>query len=843
MALSKAYNPSEHEAETYKLWEDSGAFAPIGEGKPFSIIMPPPNANGDLHTGHAMFTVEDIMARYHRMQGERTLWLPGTDHAGIETQVVFERELAKQGKSRFDFSRERFYQETMAFTKANQNNILSQLKSLGFSADWNRLKFTLDEDIIKIVYTTFKQMHQDGLVYRANRIVNWCTRCNASFSDIELKHQERIDPLYYVKYGPFVVATVRPEPMFADTAIAVNPKDERYQEWIGKTVEVELLWGKHELPVIGDEHVDPDFGTGVIKVTPAHDPNDWDMAQRHNLEVIQGIGTDGRLTAAAGRYAGMSVDDGRSQIAHDLEEQGLIDHIEMDYKHSVAIHDRDGTVIEPLVTEQWWVKVEALKAAAIKALKDDQINFYPVRFKKITLDWLDNLRDWNISRQIAWGIPIPIYYNSGSDQTKDDYIVAETEAEAEAYFGKGNYEAEIDTFDTWFSSSQWPYATLMATGDFDDYYPTSVMATGREILFLWVSRMIMMSLYRTKQIPFHDVYIWGYVTDAQGKKMSKSKGNVINPLEFTAKYGTDALRLALTIGITPGLGGALSEQKVEGYRNFCNKLWNVARFILEKAEGYSPTLPEPKSLADRWIMTRLAETTTTVTKELDEFNFSAAGQAIYALLWDDFADWYLEASKTEANLGVLVYGLETILKMLHPIAPFVTEAIWQNMAWQKQNLIVVQWPTPGESFEDESKQFEGIQSVIRDVRKLQKELGISKIELLTNEPTLLDNATLLESVIKATVVKGQGSGLILTDSKLNAWLQVDDTMIQKYVQTLKHKRDEQKSRGVRASTLLDNPGFSAGATNEAKQLQHDIAVEADLLTSKLDEQIAKISQT
>lgn len=731
--LAKAYAPAEHEAAIYTLWEESGAFKPAGDPKkePFCIIMPPPNANGNLHCGHGMYVVDDIMTRYWRMQGRPTLWLPGTDHAGIETQVVFERQLESEGKSRFDFTPTEFYDATMEFVKKYEGNMLSQMRSLGFSPDWSKLKFTLDEDIIEIVYDTFKQLHQDGHIYRGNRIVNWCPRCRAGFADIEIKHREQVDPLYYIKYGPFVVATVRPEPMFADTGIAVHPKDERYKQWIGKEVEVELLWGKRTLPVIADAHVDPEFGTGVVKLTPAHDHNDWEMAQKHGLEVIQGIGTDGLITDAGGRYAGMTVGDARDEVVRELEAKGLMDHIDMNYTHSVAYHDRCGTQIEPLVTEQWWLKVEELKKPAIKAIKEADVNFVPQRFKKLALDWLENLRDWNLSRQIWWGIRIPVYYNATGDTSKPEYIISTDEKEAEKVYGENGYEIETDTFDTWFSSGQWPYATLMSTGDFDRFYPTSVMGTMRDILYLWVTRMIMFGIYKTGQIPFRDVYLWGSVNDAHGKKMSKSKGNVINPLEMTDKFGTDALRLALTIGVTPGTGGSLSEEKIQGYRNFCNKLWNVARYTLSRVPAdVNPTTLELQSPADHWIMEQVNTAITSVTRDIEKYRFSEAGQAVYSLLWDDLADKYLEYSKDNLNPAVLAYCLDTVLRLLHPIAPFVTEAIWQQALWTSSNLITEQWPKViHKASTAEAKQFElQIIEILADKQKESDKLMKQKLE-------------------------------------------------------------------------------------------------------------------
>ncbi len=744
--LPKSYNPSEYESDIYAMWEKSGAFSPSGNKtkEPFSIIMPPPNANGLLHTGHAMYVVEDIMTRFARMQGRPTLWLPGTDHAGIETQVVFERVLEKQGKSRFDYSREELYEKIMKFTMDNQHNMLDGFKRLGFSADWSKLKFTLDQDIIEIVYETFRKMHDDGLVYRGNRIVNWCPRCHAGFADIELNYQQRIDPLYYIKYGPFVLATVRPETKFGDTAIAVHPKDERYAKYVGKEIEADGLLGKFKLKVIADDFVDPEFGTGVVKVTPAHDANDWEMGLRHKLEVKQVIGTDGKLTEIAGKYAGMPAEEARTQVANDLEDMGLMDHIDMNYSHSVAVHDRCGTVIEPLTTEQWWVSVEKLKKPAIEAVKNGDIKFYPKRFEKMYINWLENLRDWNISRQIVWGIRIPVFYNATDDKTKPEYIISTDESEAIKVYGKDGYEAETDTFDTWFSSSQWPYATLMSTGDFEKFYPTSVMATAQEIIYLWVARMVMMGIYRVGDIPFKEVYIWGTVTDKTGKKMSKSRGNVMDPLDTIDKYGTDALRLALTIGITPGNKGAVFEEKIAGYRNFCNKLWNVARYIISKTEDLS-SLSDPKleSPADHWMISQINSTIQSVNKNMPKYRYSEAGQQVYSLLWDDLADKYIEYSKTSTNPDVLAYSLDTILRLLHPFAPFVTEAIWQQLPWRDSILITEQWSNVTiDSDKDQAKKFD--KEIISILAEKQSDASAIKIAKLKKEIATKQN---FESII------------------------------------------------------------------------------------------------
>lgn len=844
MELTKQYNPAEHESELYKLWEESGAFKPNMDSakEPFSIVMPPPNANGHIHVGTAMFVIEDIMTRYRRMQGHPTLWLPGTDHAGIETQVVFERELAKQGKSRFDYSPSEFYQAALDFTLGNQSTILSELKSMGFSADWSRLQFTLDQPILDVVYETFKMLHKDGLIYRANRIVNWCTHCNSGFADIEVKYREQTDPLYYIKYGPFVVATVRPEVIFADTGIAVNPKDERYAKWVGKEVEVEHLWGPRKLRVIADSHVDPAFGTGVVKLTPAHDPNDWDMAQRHDLEVIQGIGTDGLLTENAGRFAGMPVAEARQEIAHEIRIKKLMDHIEENYTHSVAYHDRCGTLIEPLTTEQWWLSVKPLVQAAIKAVKNNNVVIVPERFTGPYVKWLENLRDWNISRQNWFGISIPVYYNGSGDTSKDEYIITTNEQDAIDYYGEGNYEKETDTFDTWFSSSQWPYATMMASGDFDTFYPTSVLETGRDILFIWVTRMLMFGVYRTGKVPFKTVYLHGLVNDAHGKKMSKSKGNVVNPLDMTSKYGTDALRLALTIGVTPGKDAALSEEKIQGYRNFCNKLWNVARFIMSQLPAdYSPTPFVAHSLADKWIIGKLAQTIASVTKDTEEYRFSEAGAATYSFIWNDFADWYIEASKDEANIDLLVHVLETVLKLVHPIAPFVSEAIWQKMAWHKDNLITSSWPESKPGFSHEMAEFEGLKAIIQSIRAMKIELGVGKVAAICADETIKANADLVQRLAGLSKLKaGKGSGLRVVSSEYAMWLDVDAEKVNTYKQKLQDQLADKQKFVDGLQKRLGNASYIENAPAEIVAESREQLEEGERVMRVLREQIEAI---
>jgi valyl-tRNA synthetase len=687
----KAYFPAVFESSLYSLWEESGAFSPLKDpGKPtFSMIMPPPNANGNLHAGHALnITLQDIMARYHRLKGERVLWVPGSDHAGIETQVVFEKKLEKEGRSRFQMTREQFYKEVMAFTQENKANMEAQIRHLGASCDWSGKSFPLDKEIIEQVYATFRKMYEDGLIYRGERIVNYSVKYQTAYSEIEVVHEERIDPLVYLKYGPLIVATVRPETTFGDVAIAVHPDDPRYQKYHGKKVKVTLATGEiRELPIIADPFVDPKFGTGAVKITPSHDPNDFEMAQRHNLPLISVINTQGKMTEAAGEFAGLKVLEARKAVLEKLQSLGLVDKIDQNYKHSVALCYKSNTLIEPLVMPQWYIKVEPLKKLAIAAIEKGEITYSPANYKKVQLDWLRGLKDWNISRQIWWGIAI-------KDAFPEILAVAEDE----------------DTFDTWFSSSQWPYMVLEAISKRKDdgrdylkeFYPTDVMSTARDIIFAWVTRMVMLGLYRYQEVPFRHVYLHGMVLDKNGKKMSKSKGNVVNPIELAEKYGTDALRFGLTVGTSAGQDIPLPEEKIVGGRNFANKLWNIARFIyLEKAGRDFETSYQPQTVADKFILKELDKIIIETGGHIEKFRFALALQNLQEFVWHQLADIYLEEAKSQLDeqgqvnsntLCILLTIIHKILIVLHPFIPFVTEAIYQQM-FEDQGLLIKQtWP-------------------------------------------------------------------------------------------------------------------------------------------------------
>jgi valyl-tRNA synthetase len=686
----KAYVASEHEDSLYSAWLETGAFSPHADKtKPaFSLVMPPPNANGNLHMGHAlMIPLEDLMIRYHRMKGDRTLWIPGSDHAGIETQVVFEKQLEKEGRSRFQMTREQFYEEAFAFTLANKKNMEDQVRKLGASCDWAAERFTLDPAVVKEVYATFRAMYEDGLIYRGERIVNFSVKYQTAYSDIEVVHEDRVDPLYYMKYGPLVVATVRPETMFGDVAVAVHPDDPRYVQYVGTHIEITMATGERKLiPVIADTFVNPEFGTGAVKVTPAHDPNDFEMAQRHNLPLISVITQQGKLTEVAGRFAGLKVAEARRQVAETLQEMGLIEKIDQGYVHSVGLCYKSMQPLEPLVMPQWYVKVDSLKERAIAAIEAGEIEYYPSSYKKIQLDWLRNLRDWNISRQIWWGIPI-------KEAMPDNPEIA----------------ADEDTFDTWFSSAQWPFVTMQAMGDpsrdyLAEFYPNSVMETGRDILFSWVTRMIMLGLYRHGAVPFKKVYLHGMVLDGKGKKMSKSKGNVVSPMDFIPKYGADAVRFGLIVGTSAGSDIPLPEEKIIGGRNFANKVWNIARFIVMQLDGRLPSqLPPAVAVteADVNILKLRNQLIKDTTEHVEQFRFAQMAGGLHEFMWHQFADVYLEAAKTQLDeqgrvndetMAILYSTLMTVLSLLHPVMPFVTEAVYGRLPESTGMLLTQTWP-------------------------------------------------------------------------------------------------------------------------------------------------------
>ncbi len=712
----KQYDAASVEKEIFSYWEENGFFKPEAHKRSkkedrFTIILPPPNANGNLHLGHASgYSYQDLMGRYNRMLGRETLLLPGKDHAGIQTEVVFEKELAKKGKRKKDIGREAFYDQAYEFSMMNSAIARGQERRLGLSADYERELFTLDPRIKKTVFETFVSMYNDGLIYRGKRIINWCVRCQTALADIDTEAKNEDGFLYYIEFGPFVIATTRPETKLADTAIAVNPKDKRYQKYIDTEVEIHSVEGTYKLPVIGDYTVDPEFGTGVLKVTPGHSVEDFRIAQNHNLPIKTVIDQYGKMAANTGKYAGMKVLEARDAIVKDLDEMGLLVKTEK-INHNIRVCERCKGVIEPLISYQWFIKMEDLKANAIKALTDGKIHFHPKRQEKNCLHWLQIPEDWCISRQLWWGYQIPAWYCGGKNHVIDKdgnveevygstggcgkIIVSTNKPENCPYCGKKNLVQDEDVLDTWYSSGQWPYATLLAhDADFERYFPTQVMETGRDIIFFWVARMIMLSLYKYNEVPFSDVYLHGIVLDKDGKKQSKSKGNGIDPMQEIEKFGADALRLSFIVGNAPDQDYRLYEEKIRGFRNFINKIWNASRFImlqLDSLEDMTQLLTTVESL-EKGDYRNENETLSlhnahlkTMRKLMDSFRFGRAGDEIYTYFWHRFCDIDIEHMKKEIqdhpenkeeNLGILVYILLTELKVLHPFVPFITEYIW-----------------------------------------------------------------------------------------------------------------------------------------------------------------------
>jgi valyl-tRNA synthetase len=697
--LMKPFDAASVEGSLYSIWEDSGYFNPDklpGERiVPYTIIMPPPNANGSLHAGHALFvTVQDILIRFNRMQGKKTLWLPGADHAGFETQVVYEKKLEKEGRSRFDMSREELYQEIMDFTLANKSYMEGQIRQLGASCDWSREVFTLDENVIKTVYETFKKLDDDKLLYRGKRIVNWCSKHQTSLSNLETEHITRKDPFYYFKYGPFVIGTVRPETKFGDKYVVMHPDDERYKDYKhGDKLTVEWINGPIEATIIKDTASDPEFGSGVMTITPWHSAVDFDIAKRHNLEMEQVIDERGKLLPLAEEFAGMNIKDARAKIVEKLEAKGLLVKVDTEYTHDVSVCYKCEREFEPQVKPQWFITMKPLAEKAITSVRSGETRILTEQHEKIFYHWMENIQDWNISRQIVWGIPIPAKLCTKCDA---GYVDIENKLTICAKCG-AELKQDTDSFDTWFSSGQWPFATLKNThpGDFETFYPTRVMETGFDILLFWVVRMMMLGIYVTGKSPFKDIYLHGLVRDAQGKKMSKSKGNVISPLEISEKYGTDALRMGLIVNNAPGVDMNLDPKKVEAYKKFANKIWNATRFVLERTtdyEGGSALNEEDAAVYTAWQTVK-----DDITDDIENYRLHLASQKIYDYFWKVFCDDIIETRKTrilestekESAQALLLKLLREQLIVLHPFMPFISEELWKYVKHDEDNLLLV----------------------------------------------------------------------------------------------------------------------------------------------------------
>ncbi|CAB1129687.1 valyl-tRNA synthetase [Candidatus Hydrogenisulfobacillus filiaventi] len=740
--LASRYDHHAVEDRWYRFWMERGYFRPRGSGPVFSVVLPPPNVTGVLHLGHALnSTWQDILVRYHRMKGDDTLWVPGTDHAGIHTQMKVEELLRSQGRDRREMGREAFLEEAWAWRERYGGIILEQLKKLGVSVDWDRLRFTLDEGLSKAVVEVFVRLWEEGLIYRGDYITNWCVSCGTALSDIEVEHIEEPGSLTTIRYpladgsGRFIaVATTRPETLLGDTAVAVHPDDPRWRDFIGRTAVVPLV--ERPVPIVADRAVDPEYGTGAVKVTPAHDPNDFAIGQRHSLPAVKVIGEDGRMTAEAGaRYQGLTREEARELVLEDLRHQGLVV-AEEPITHAVGHCEKCGTIIEPLLSRQWFVRIAPLAGPALEAVRTGAVRFVPERFAKVYLNWMTNIHDWCISRQLWWGHRIPAYYCDACGEV----TVARTAPEACPRCG-GPVHQDEDVLDTWFSSALWPFSTLGwpdITPDFSRYYPTSVLSTGYDIIFFWVARMIMQGIHFTGQRPFSVVLLHGLIRDREGRKMSKSLGNGVDPLQVVEAYGADALRMGLVMGTTPGNDLRYSEERIEAAARFANKVYNAVRFVRlnleeEDRRRLEEDLPVVLSPADRWIRSRLARTVAAVGDYLDRFEFGEAARAIYDFLWDEYCDWYIELAKRrlktsgpdrDAALATLVGVAREALALLHPFMPFLTEELWQALPHAGESLMVAPWPQAAGEDEAAEAEMRLVQDLIRTLRNLRAELKL-----------------------------------------------------------------------------------------------------------------------
>ena len=742
--LEKQYNPKNVEDRTYQMWLDKNYFHAKREAgkKTYTIVIPPPNITGQLHMGHALDnTLQDILIRYHRMAGYDTLWVPGTDHASIATEAKIVEAMKKEGLTKEQIGREKFLERAWAWKKQYGGRIIEQLKKLGSSCDWERERFTLDEGCSKAVNEVFCNLYEKGLIYRGERIINWCPHCLTSISDAEVEYEEQAGHFWHLRYpfkdgsGYLELATTRPETLLGDTAVAVNPKDERYRDAVGKTLILPLV--HREIPVVADDYVEMDFGTGVVKITPAHDPNDFEVGLRHDLPVINVLTDDAKITDDYPAYAGMDRYEARKAIVRDLEAEGALVEIE-DYSHNVGTCYRCGTTVEPRVSKQWFVKMKPLAGPAIDAVKNGDTKFVPQRFEKVYFHWLENICDWCISRQLWWGHRIPAWYCADCGEI----TVSRTAPDACAHCGGTRLEQDPDTLDTWFSSALWPFSTLgwpEQTEDYKHYYPTNTLVTGYDIIPFWVMRMMFSGLEQTGRVPFDTVLIHGLVRDAQGRKMSKSLGNGIDPLEVIDQYGADALRFTLATGNSPGNDMRFSDTRVEASRNFANKIWNAARFILMNLSDDEPAphIPENLALEDKWILSRFNALAMGVTDALEKYELGMAVQKLYDFIWDVFCDWYIEIAKIRLNgsdeaakqtvKAVLVYVMSNTLKLLHPFMPFITEEIWQALPHTGESIMIAEWVKADDAlrFSAEEEEMERIMSAIKAVRNRRAEMNVA----------------------------------------------------------------------------------------------------------------------
>ncbi|MTI49556.1 MAG: valine--tRNA ligase [Firmicutes bacterium] len=875
--LAKTYNPKDFEERLYKFWDDNGYFkADVNKEKePYTIMMPPPNVTGNLHMGHALnHSIQDILIRWKRMQGYEALWLPGTDHASISTEAKVVGKIAEEGKTKEDLGREGFLKEAWAWTDEYHANITNQLRKLGVSCDWSKERFTLDEGLSDAVEEVFIKLHEKGLIYRGNRIINWCPDCGTALSDAEVEHEESKGNLWHIRYPVkdsdeyIVIATTRPETMLGDVAVAVNPEDESYKNLVGKTLVLPLV--DREIPIIADDYVDMEFGTGAVKITPAHDPNDFEIGLRHDLEQLRIMNDDATINNKGGKYEGLERYEARKQIIKDLEEQGFLVEIE-EHDHNVGHCERCGTIIEPIISKQWFVEMKPLAEPAIQALKEGKLNFVPERFGKIYLNWLENIRDWCISRQLWWGHRLPVYYC----QDCDEIIVSKEKPNKCSKCNSTNLYQDPDTLDTWFSSALWPFSTLgwpENTEELEYFYPTDVLVTGYDIIFFWVVRMVFSGIEHMGEVPFDDVFMTGLVRDSQGRKMSKSIGNGIDPLEIIDQYGSDALRFMLITGNTPGNDMRFHIEKVESSRNFANKLWNATRFVIMNLEDETISKEKAKKgfkEEDKWIISRSNNVIKEVTDNLGKYELGLAAQKIYDFTWNEYCDWYIEMVKPrlygedqedkDVARYVLLTVLKNILKLLHPFMPYITEEIWQHLPEAEGSLIVADWPeyTTDNNFNKSEKAIDFVMEAVKNIRNIRAEMNVipSKkakvIFVTTNENvkeileigseyfTNLASASTVEIRDNKEGIGEDAMSAVITNCEI--YLPLDELVdIEKEIERLEKEKDKLEGELKRVNGKLSNKGFVDKAPEKVVNAEKEKKVKYQEMMDKVTERLESL---
>ncbi len=875
--LPKIYDPKQVETSIYDMWNNSGYFKAQRDQskKPFTIVMPPPNVTGQLHMGHAMdCTLQDILIRFKRMQGYSALWLPGTDHAGIATQIKVEEELrTKEGLSRHDLGREKFLERVWDWKKQYGDRIVKQQKTLGSSCDWSRARFTMDEGLSKAVRHVFVEMYKKGLIYKGSRIVNWCPHCVTALSDAEVEYKDKPGNLWHLKYpvvgeeGRYViVATTRPETMLGDSGVAVNPNDGRYADLVGKKCLLPLM--NREIPIVADEYVDMEFGTGCVKMTPAHDPNDFEVGLRHNLETIRVLDDSGKVNELGGKYQGLDRYEARRAIVSDLESLGLLEKVE-EHQHNVGTCYRCGNDVEPIVSAQWFVKMGPMIEEAVRVVKDGEIRFVPERFTKNYINWMENLHDWCISRQLWWGHQIPVWYCAECGKM----TVSETDPDCCEHCGSHSIERDPDVLDTWFSSALWPFSTLGwpdNTEDMDYFYPTDVLVTGYDIITFWVSRMIFSGTEHTKKAPFHTVFIHGLVRDDKGRKMSKSLGNGIDPLEMVEQYGADALRMNMISGNSPGNDMRFYVERCEAMRNFANKIWNASRYVMMNMTIGENKLPDASALEqeDKWILSKLNRLISEVTDNMEKFELGVAVQKIYDFIWDDYCDWYIELTKARLYADneesktvaqqVLVYVLDQFLKLLHPYMPFITEEIWQAIPHEGDSIMISQWPVAAEAlnFPAEEAAMERIMAAIRAVRNRRSEMNVppskkSTLYIVAEDTSAYEmgQAFIMKLaysdnlVISSEMPAGADDMVSCVTADAKLYMPMDQLVdMEKELQRVEKELQKNRKALEGIEKKLSNPGFLSKAPEAVVNGEKEKAEKLRALVAQLEESKARLQK-